>query len=216
MNIPDPPGAHPDLRALQVAFLDALERGEPASSWIAAYPEHAALLAELAEAAAPTDDPPPADQLAATEAIMRQTLQAHLHPPRANPGLAGHLARRGLDFPAVAARLRLPPEILFKIDRRVIPVHTVPAPLLAQLAELLDCTVEVLRAGLAGSRPQTAGAWYHARRPPEVGQQSFADAVQASVAISPADRSYWLALLTGSGPGPADAPPAGAPYASGE
>lgn len=210
MSPPEPPAGSEDLRTLKLAFLEALEQGESPAPWFAAYPEHAAILADLAVAAALPDKPPPAAEVAATEAIMRRTLRAHLdQTDRAEPGLAARVARQRLTWPAIAAQVRLPTEILIKIDRRVIPVDTVPARLLHQLAALLDCTAEALRAGLTGAGPQTAGAMYHATRPPTVRQQAFAAAVQASLNISAADRAYWLsdAEAPSGDPAPPDQPP---------
>ena len=208
MSAPEPPAGSEDLRTLKLAFLEALEQGESPAPWFAAYPEHAAILADLAVATALPDQPPPAAEVAAAEAIMRQTLRAHLdHTDRTEPGIAARLARQRLTWPAIAAQVRLPPEILIKIDRRVIPVDTVPACLLHQLADLLDCTVAALCAGLVGAGPQTAGTMYHATRPPTVRQQGFAAAVQASVNISAADRAYWLAEAPPSPPPAPDHPP---------
>ena len=67
-----------------------------------------------------------------------------------------------------------------------------PARLLSELGAVLGCTAEAVRAGLGGGGPQTAGAMYHSPQPPTVGQQSFADAVRATLNLSAEDQAYWL------------------------
>jgi hypothetical protein len=208
MNTPLPPGAPPDLRRLKLAFLAALERGESPRPWLAAYPAYAGILADLAVASAAPSTPAPPAEVDAAAAILRATLQAHLTGMGARePGLAARIAARGLRLPAVAAHVRLPPEILFKIDRRIIPLDTIPSRLLHALAALLECPIAALCASLAGSGPRTAGALYHATRPPAVRQQPFAEAVRTSLTIDPADQAYWLAAVDAPCPPGGSAPP---------
>jgi hypothetical protein len=191
MTTPNNPTDTNDLRAVQIAFLEALEQGEPPAAWLRRYPQYAQTLTDLAlTVAAPATDPTPAD-IAHAEGILRSALQARTLAQPA-PRLAERVKARGLSMREVAARVRLTSDILFKIDRRVIPVDTVPARLLDQLGQVLGCTADALRAGLAGSAPPTAGAMYHAKQAPTVGQQPFADAVRTSVALPAADRAYWL------------------------
>lgn len=182
-----------DNRAIHIAFLAALEAGEPPDTWFRRYPQHAPLLIDLAqaygvEAAQPA--PLPADIVAVT-AIGRRTLAQATAP--ATLGLAARAARAGLSLRELAARVSLSSDILLKVDRCIIQPATVPARLVEQLAQLLGCTTDALRAGLAGTAPRTAGAMYHAAQAPQVGQQTFAEAVRSSRMISAADRKRWLA-----------------------
>ncbi len=197
MITPDSSGGILDLRALCLAFLEALERGEPLSLWLSAYPEHAEILADLA-ATFPGERPAP-DEVAITERIMRQTLQAHFHPAGSSVSVAHPLARRGLDFPSAATQLRIPIEILLKIDHQMIPIQSVPLRLLAQLGALLGCPAEQLWAELAPSHPVGAKPEDPTSRTRPGQLQTFAAAIQATTKISSADRSYWLAVLNEAG-----------------
>jgi len=178
-------------RQVQLAFLEALEQGETLASWIHRYPQQAAGLIDLAQAREQERAAPPATaaQVAAVAAIARRTL-AQVAPPL-SLRQRGQLA--GLSLRELAARVGLSSDILFKIDRRVVRPETVPGALVRELAGALDCTREAIRAALAGSGPVTAGAFYHAAQAPQVGQQTFAEAVASSVTLAPPDRARWLA-----------------------
>jgi transcriptional regulator with XRE-family HTH domain len=179
------------LREAQLGLLAALERGEGAAPSLRRYPQHAAALIDLALARAGEDAAPAPDaaQVAATAAIARRALAAVAAAPAL--GLAERANRAGLSLRQLASRVGLSSDILFKIDRRVVRPETVPAALVRDLAAALDCTATALRAGLTGG-PVTAGALYHAKQAPQVGQQTFAEAVAASVALAPAARQRWL------------------------
>jgi len=184
------PQAADTLRHVQFAFLDALDRGERPDTWLQRYPQYAAALVDLAqardlEAALP---PPSAAAVAAVAAIARRTLGATTGPALS---LSERARQAGLSIRDLASRVGLTSDILFKIDRRVVRPETVPGALVRDLAAALDCTATALRAGLTGG-PVTAGALYHAKQAPQVGQQTFAEAVAASVALPPADRQRWL------------------------
>jgi hypothetical protein len=189
MSTPTNPAEETDLRGIKLAFLEALEQGEAPASWIRQYPQYARALTDLALAATAPADPPEAT-ITRAATFLRATLPT---TPLAQAVTFGERVKQaGLSMRDVATRVRLNTEILFKLDRRIIPVETVPTRLLDQLATMLGCSPEALRAGLAGNGPQTAGAMYHAKQPPAVGQQPFAEAVRASLTIAPADRAYWL------------------------
>ncbi len=193
MNMQNDPAQDVDVRRLKLAFLDALEEGEAPAAWLRRYPQHAATLIDLALAATTPAADAPASTVARAAGFARAALQAQAVPVAvAEPSLGERVKALGLNMRDVAARVRLTSEILFKIDRRIIPVETVPARLLGDLSAILGCTADALRAGLGGSGPQTAGAMYHAKQAPTVGQQDFAAAVRASLNLSAADRAYWL------------------------
>jgi hypothetical protein len=178
---------------LKLAFLDALEQGEAPADWLRRYPQHAATLTDLALAATTPADDPPAAAVARAAQFARAALHMQAAPVAvAEPTLGERVKGLGLNMREVAARVRLTSEILFKLDRRIIPVDTVPARLLNELGAVLGCTADALRAGLGGVGPHTAGAMYHAHQPPTVGQQSFADAVRACLNLSAEDQAYWL------------------------
>ena len=190
---PSGPAGPDDNRAIHIAFLAALEAGEKPDAWLRRYPQHAPTLIDLAqaygvEAAQPA--PRPAD-IAAVAAIGRRTLAQATAP--AALGLAARATRAGLTLRELAGRVGLSSDILHKVDRCIIQPNTVPTRLVEQLAQLLGCTAEALRLGLAGAAPRTAGAMYHAAQAPQIGQQTFAEAVRSSRMISPADRKRWLA-----------------------
>lgn len=193
MSMHNDPAPDIDLRGLKLAFLDALEQGANPADWLRRYPQHATALTDLALAATTPDADPPASMVARATRIARAAWQAQPGPGTGiEPSLGERVKALGLNMRDVAARVRLTSEILFKLDRRIIPVETVPARLLNELGAVLDCTADALRAGLGGRGPQTAGAMYHAHQPPEVGRQSFADAVRASLNLSADDQAYWL------------------------
>ena len=193
MSMHDNPGPDGELRGVKLAFLDALEQGEAPADWLRRYPQYAATLTDLALAATIPAADPPASAVARAAACARAALAAHTAPGVvAEPALGERVKALGLNMRDVAARVRLTSEILFKLDRRIIPVDTVPARLLNELGAVLGCTADALRAGLGGAGPQTAGAMYHAKQAPAVGQQAFADAVRASLNLSAEDRAYWL------------------------
>jgi len=182
-----------DNRTIHIAFLAALEAGEKPDAWLRRYPQHAPALIDLAqaygvEAAQPA---PRSADIAAVAVIGRRTLAQATAP--AALGLAARATRAGLTLRELAGRVGLSSDILLKVDRCIIQPNTVPTRLVEQLAQLLGCTAEALRLGLAGAAPRTAGAMYHAAQAPQVGQQTFAEAVRSSRMISPADRKRWLA-----------------------
>ena len=181
------------LREAQLGLLAALERGEGAAPSLRRYPQHAAALIDLALARAGEDAAPEPDaaQVAATAAIARRALAQVAAP--APVGLAERANRAGLSLRELASRVGLTSDILFKIDRRVVRAETVPAALLRELGRALDCTAEAVRAGLTGGAPVTAGALYHAASAPQVGQQTFAEAVAGSVTLDAESRARWLA-----------------------
>src|SRR4051812_3664421 len=185
--------ADANMREVQLAFLDALERGERPDGWLRRYPQHAAALIDLAQARAieQSAPAPTTADVAAVAAIARRTLAATLPAPALS--LGERASRAGLTLRTLAARVGLSSDILVKIDRRVVRPDTVPGALVRELAQALDCTAAAIRAGLAGSGPVTANAMYHSRQAPQVGQQTFAEAVQTSVALAPDARARWLA-----------------------
>ncbi len=195
MNIqptnPGPVGAD-DNHAIRIAFLAALEAGERPEAWLRRYPQHAPALIDLAqaygvEAAAPA---PRAADIMTVTAIGRRTLAQAGAP--ATLGLAARATRAGLTLRDLAARVHLSSDILHKVDRCIVRPDTVPVRLVEQLAGLLGCTAETLRVSLAGTAPRTVGAMYHAAQAPQVGQQTFAEAVRTSRMISADDRKQWL------------------------
>ena len=194
MTMHPDPAPDADLRVLKLALLDALEQGETPADWLRRFPQHAATLTDLALAATTPPMEPPATAVARAAQFARAALRALAAPATgAEPGLGDRVKALGLTMRDVATRVRLTSEILFKLDRRIIPVETVPARLLTELGAVLGCTADALRAGLGGAGPQTAGAMYHAHQPPTVGQQAFGDAVRASLNLSAEDQAYWLA-----------------------
>jgi hypothetical protein len=180
-----------DLRAIQVAFLAALEQGEAPAVWLRRYPQHARALTDLAlTATVPVPEPTEAE-VDHTAGILRNALTQYALRSTSPVRLRERVKALGLKMADVAAQVRLTSDILFKIDRRTIPVETVPARLLDQLAGLLDCSAAALRAGLAGGAAQPA-PMYHSKEAPTPGRQSFADAVRTSVSLGETDRAYWL------------------------
>ncbi len=196
MTIQPAPAGHAgteDNRAIHIAFLAALAAGEAPDTWFRRYPQHAPALIDLAqaygvEAAQPA---PRAADIAAVAAIGRRTLAQATAPTAL--GLAARATRVGLTLRDLAGRVGLSSDILLKVDRCVIQPDTVPTRLVEQLAHLLGCTAEALRLSIAGTAPRTAGAMYHAAQAPQVGQQTFSEAVRSSRMISAEDRKRWLA-----------------------
>lgn len=132
---------------------------------------------------------------------VRRALKEGPSPPQreAALGLVARSRASGITIPQLARRTRLKSDILFKLDRGVLQLETVPKRLLAQLAEALVCPVDALTASLPTS-PMTVTAMYYADQAPDVArQQSFAEALAQSDELPEDDRLHWLAVVREEG-----------------
>src|SRR5438045_1161121 len=118
MSTSNNPTEETDLRAIKLAFLDAIEQGEAPAPWLRRYPQHARILTDLALATIPAAEPTEAEVVQAT-AILRQTLTQHLARNTQPVHLGERVKALGLKMGEVAARVRLTGDILFKLDLRI-------------------------------------------------------------------------------------------------
>ena len=82
--------------------------------------------------------------------------------------------------------------LLSKLNKRQIQPWTIPAVLIAMLAEKLDKAIAALKIFFAGPPRATAGKAYLSRdKPTGMAQQSFADAVRQS-SLSDEEKARWL------------------------
>lgn len=109
-------------------------------------------------------------------------------------GLVIRAKERGLNAKTLAERLGIGITLVAKLDQRHLRVTTIPARLLAELAEALDSTFEQVRDYLRQPPTLAAGAMYKSDGIPQVGEAvDFAEAVRASRDMTPERKAYWLA-----------------------
>lgn len=188
---------------VQLRFLEACDRGEPVGPWLAQYPQYCEELIELALSTQSAErlPAPTASDLYYTRQIMQRTLREVAGPaPVAPPGILARVRAAGLTIEALAARLDIASDLVFKLDGGYLRRDTVPRRLFEQLAAILHDTVEQIMAGVP-SRPALAAgaAFYSRRRPAPASQQSFAQAVRESVHIPADARARWLAAVQEEG-----------------
>ncbi|MGZ3637911.1 MAG: hypothetical protein ACXVCX_08755, partial [Ktedonobacterales bacterium] len=85
-------------------------------------------------------------------------------------------------------------DVLAKLEARVIAVATIPPTLVNRLATTLQVMPEVIATYLGATHPGQVGAFYYADQQPTQQQESFLDAVQASM-LSPERKQEWAAIV---------------------
>lgn len=101
--------------------------------------------------------------------------------------------QRELSVPVLAARLRLSPLEVTKLNQRLFVPESLPAALVRRLAEAIGQTREAVTVYLRLPPTLAAQASYKAEAAPRiVDQADFVEAVESSRALSPDDRAYWL------------------------
>jgi hypothetical protein len=101
--------------------------------------------------------------------------------------------QRGLTVPALAARLRLSPLEVMKLNQRLFRPDSIPGSLVRRLADAVGQTVESVAGYLQLPPTLSAQASYKAESTPRLAEQAgFAEAVESSRALPDHDRAYWL------------------------
>ena len=192
------------LQQIKIEFMVAYENGEDISRWIARHPEHAIVLTDLAialeMACVESTEEPSNDELAATTEALRRAREKVLgsSPSPSSPGLVTRARALGHTVPQLAEQIRLSSDILFKIDRGMIRLDSLPHHLIHLIAAALNWPVSTLPTSLV--RVQPARALYHAKQKPVVGEpQTFVEALNESEVIREADRSAWIAIACDEG-----------------
>src|SRR4029434_6119325 len=107
MNKANNPNEDTDPRAIQVAFLAALEQGEAPAAWLRRYPQHARVLTDLALAATVPMPAPTAAEHARTQVILRAPLTQHAARNTPPVRLGERVKALGLKMADVAVQVRL-------------------------------------------------------------------------------------------------------------
>ena len=99
----------------------------------------------------------------------------------------------GMDAAELGRHLRLPKEILQKLDLRLLHMSTVPEKLFDMLADALLVPVEYIRSYVAMPPSVPAGIRFHAENgEPKVVLETFEDAMLDEEDVSDDDRRFWL------------------------
>lgn len=102
---------------------------------------------------------------------------------------------RGFTPPQLAAAVGISPDILTKLDAKVITATTIPRTLVERLAQALAVAPAAI-ASYLGMPAQTAGSFFYAERPPDQErQQPFIEAVQTSRALDDARKREWAEIV---------------------
>jgi hypothetical protein len=185
------------LREVKLAFMEVYERDRDLGIWLKRYPQYARQLIDLAMSLDASRVPysPSEGEIAGASLALREALES-VHSSRSPAdqlGLIDRIRSAGAKVSEIATTVRIGVDILFKLDRGVIRRATVPQLLLEKLADVLGTSVELLRISVPTS-PVTSLTFYYSNRPPDGSyQQTFAEALEQSVATSAEDRSRWLA-----------------------
>ncbi len=193
--------------AVLTAFAQAkdAQSGAKLSEWTARYPAQAKDLARLAsqawageeqEAAAP-------DIAARYRGIGLTALRACRPEPKpaevftfsAAPmaSLLAAAQAAGKEADDVAAVLGLPSALFWKLHRRLIAPDSIPHTLIAGLAASVNRTLDEVAAYLRMPPQMAVGASFRSDSAPHIGaQESFAEALNAEVEATEAQRNRWL------------------------
>ncbi len=183
--------------AILIAFADAGPQANLAD-WTRRHPEHARVLARFAAARrfAPATLPnDPAGDARVRE--IGRTVLAALRPAVLAPSpltslvLAAHA--RSLTADMLAVVLDLPVACFWKLHRRLFAPESLPAALVAALAQTLARTESEIAAYLRQPPTLAQGASYKAASAPSVGnQEDFARALAQDPDLTDAARARWL------------------------
>jgi hypothetical protein len=99
----------------------------------------------------------------------------------------------GMDTGELGRHLRLPNEILQKLDLRLLHVASIPEQLFDMLADALLVPVEYIRSYVALPPAVPVGIRFHAEHgEPMVVLETFEDALLDEDEVSDDDRHFWL------------------------
>jgi hypothetical protein len=198
MNAKPHPGEALDDVLAQIAEDPTPPDAATLRAWTAQYPQFAAEIIEFAtdwveldavrsHEAASTEDV----DLVVNRTMSRvQALLDAADRPQVIQDLTTEITAAGHDLTSFERAIGVDRSILTCLIGRLVRPATVPARLVAAMAEALDRSLEAIRDFLRGS-PQAAGA-YKARQRPQATQADFAMLVQHAE-LSGAAKSAWLA-----------------------
>lgn len=171
-------------------------------AYLQRYPEYASELLEFAvyfhtigfDLEAP--DVSPAAELSPAAQRAMQQIRAATGAPAVQPieGLVKQGTKVGYSPRNLAEAVGLTIDVLAKLEARVIAVATIPPTLVTRLATTLQVVPEAVATYLGATRPGQAGAFYYADQQPTQQQESFLDAVQASM-LSPERKQEWATIV---------------------
>lgn len=171
-------------------------------TYLERYPQYASELLEFAVYFhtigfdAEALDVSPAPELSPAAQRAMQQIRAASATPAAQSieGLVKQGAKAGYTAQKLAEAVGLTIDVLAKLEARVIAVATIPPTLVTRLATRLQTAPETIAAYLGATRPSQAGAFYYADQQPTQQQESFLDAIQASM-LSPERKHEWVAIV---------------------
>jgi hypothetical protein len=99
---------------------------------------------------------------------------------------------KGHTAESLAAALKLPLGLFWKLHRRLVAFETIPQALLSQLAEKLDRSVDELARYLRQPPQLAAGASYRSDSAPQATQESFASALSNDPDTTDEMRQSWM------------------------
>jgi hypothetical protein len=198
MNPPHDDSAAGDERdTILIAFADAGPAADLAE-WTRRHPEHARFLVRFAASrrfdaatAAFANNPAAAAADERVRNIGRAVLAARRPAPLAS--LVQAAQARGLSADSLAAVLDLPVACFWKLHRRLFAFDSLPAALIAALAQALARTENEVAAYLRQPPTLARGASYKAASAPVVGSgEDFVRALGDDPDLTEAARARWL------------------------
>ena len=99
----------------------------------------------------------------------------------------------GMDLSELGRQLRLPQDVIYKLDLRLLHIASLPERLFDKLSDVLLVPIEQLRTYVALPPAIPAGIRFHAENgEPMVVLETFEDALLDDDDISDDDHKYWL------------------------
>jgi hypothetical protein len=108
-----------------------------------------------------------------------------------------------LSLSQVASKLNVSEDIVEKLEQHAIKASTIPRELVHRLSETLQQPIRAIQAYLEtgngrihqGQQVAEANALYHVNEHPATHAQSFREAIEASEALTPEQKSTWQHIL---------------------
>jgi hypothetical protein len=175
-------------------------------TYLERYPQYASELLEFAVYfhtigfdAEPLELSPAPELSSAAQRAMQQIRERNVATTatpaaRSIEGLVKQGAKVGYSARKLAEAVGLTIDVLAKLEARVIAVATIPPTLVIRLATTLQVMPEAIATYLGATHPGQAGAFYYADQQPTQQQESFLDAVQASM-LPPERKQEWAAIV---------------------
>ena len=159
------------------------------ADWAARYPAQAR---EFAYLAADRAFPAPSADSAHAQSIGMSVLREKRAAYSATfASLKSVAEARGHTAESLAAALKLPLGLFWKLHRRLVSFETIPQALISQLAEKLDRSVDELARYLRQPPQLAAGASYRSDSAPQATQESFTSALTNDPDTTDEMRQSW-------------------------